>query len=72
VLKDLSPHLGRLSSGDLLWPGQEDLAFASKHRAAVLEELASLPDVVERLGGRVAIGEIVTAVEAIARWWSDA
>jgi hypothetical protein len=72
VLKDLSPHLGRLSPRDLLGPWQEDLAAASRHRAAVLQELASLPDVVERLGGRVAVGEIVTAVEDIARWWPDA
>jgi len=72
VLKGLSPHLGRLSPQDLVGPWQENLMTASRHRAAVLEELASLPDVVECLGGSAAITEIVTAIEDVARWWPDA
>jgi hypothetical protein len=57
---------------DLLGPWQENLASASKQRAAVLEELAALPNVVHRLGGSEAVVAIVTAVEDVARWWPDA
>jgi hypothetical protein len=71
VLKDLSPYLARLAPSDLLGPWQEELTAASRHRAAVLQELAALPDVLQRLGGRVALLEIVTAVEDVARWWPD-
>jgi hypothetical protein len=48
------------------------LNAASRHRGAVLQELASLPDVVRCLGGGVAVAEIVAAVESIAGWWPDA
>jgi hypothetical protein len=67
--------LGTLPSDaprDLLGPWQEDLNAASRHRGAVLQELASLPDVVRCLGGGVAVAEIVAAVESIAGWWPDA
>lgn len=71
VLEDLSPYLARLAPSDLLGPWQEDLTAASRHRAAVLQELAALPDVLERLGDSDALLEIVTAVEDVARWWPD-
>jgi hypothetical protein len=72
ILEELSVHLGRLPPQDLLRPWQENLTSASRHRAAVLQELAALPDVVHRLGGKEAVAAIVVAVEDVARWWPDA
>src|SRR2546422_7507693 len=63
LLKDLSPHLARLSPVDLFQPWQDDMVLASAHRSAVLQELASLSEVVVRLGGNTVVQEIVTAVE---------
>ena len=56
TLDEMSSLLGQLSPQDLLGPWQESLTAASGHRAAVLQELAALPDVVHRLGGSMEIG----------------
>ena len=72
VLESLSWNLGQLAPQDLLAPWQGSLSSAASSRAAVLQELAALPDVVYRLGGRDAIAGIVSAVEDVARWWPDA
>jgi hypothetical protein len=71
ALRELSPQLATLALGDLLGPWQEDLAAAARSRAAVLDVLACLPDVIVRLGGQAAVQGIVGAVNDVARWWPD-
>ncbi len=70
ALTILTPQLAELPPSDLFLLWQKSLpAMSTRSRKDLLQDLASMTEVIYKLGGEVAVGETLLATQSVRHWW---